>query len=187
MTARRIYIPMPQQAGDVTKAIWDSLVKLSEPKPVDKYYRDHIDPIRLIGQRLLVIYLDNDPNVIRFKHDHYTNPVDEEPSYAYTLRFTPYSGKDPKDTTKPNHAFFNVRKITFPDASDPKAKTAFCLEYWNTNESGATLGYVDPDDEGKHYRYSLNILLESKAPSVDGEKWVPLIVDPDTGNMGAEP
>jgi hypothetical protein len=187
MTARRLYIPMPQQSMDLTKVVWGALAKLSEPKPVDQYYRDHIDPIALGGQRLLVIYLDNDPGMIRFKHDRDPVPENEEPSYAYTLRFAPYSGLDPKDDTKPNHAFFNVKKMTFQDVSETKANTAFVLEYWNTNQDGMVIKYVDPDDAHTQFRYSLNILLESKAPSAKGDKWVPVIVDPDTGNMGAEP
>jgi hypothetical protein len=187
MTTRRTYIAMPQPAQLIT-AIWETLGKLSSGTAVNATDRDHIDPIALVGHRLLVIYIDNDPRIIRFKF--HREPVDltkEEKSYAYTLRFAPYRGSDPEHKTKPNHAFFNVKKITFPGVILPKANTAFTLEYWDTDGSGHPVKDVEMDEADTHFIYSLNILIESKVESSAGPKWVPLIIDPDTGNGGAEP
>jgi hypothetical protein len=65
---------------------------------------------------------------------------------------------------------------------------AFALEYWNTNEMGRPIKDVVFDKPETHYLYSMNIHLEMLAPTADNtEKWIPIILDPDTGNMGGDP
>lgn len=183
LTVRRTYIPVPAPKptqAQIKTAVIPQLKRLSANTSTKPEDRDNIDPINLFGQRVLVIYLDNNPATARFKYD--PDPRNEVASYDYTLRFAPYSGADPKREIKENHAFFNVRKIPFVQADGLTGKEAFVLEFWNSDERGEPIDAKEAEDRS-HYRYSLNILLEVLA----GTRWVPIIVDPDTGNMGAEP
>lgn len=185
LIARRTYIDVPVRKPtkeQVATAVLPELVRLSAGTTAKPDDRNDIDPIRLKGQRILVIYLDNKPTDVRFKYD--PKPENEEQSYDYTLRFAPYSGADPKREIKKNNAFFHVQKITFAEDAPITGKVAFLLDYWDTDENGNKLTTVLAGEDRSHYRYSLNILVEIAA---GGGHWVPLIVDPDTGNMGSEP
>ncbi|HEU0098877.1 MAG TPA: hypothetical protein VFQ67_08905 [Allosphingosinicella sp.] len=153
--------------------------------------RDDLHPIKLSGQRIVAIYLDNDRNDIRFSYKRGSTLAQEEESYAHTIRFTQFSGEDPDAVTRKNHAFFNVRKMLLSGVTAPmRSPEVFLLDYWNTNEIGNKIEVVsgDPDTE---YLYSMNIKLEMAAPmpasSTSPQRWIPIILDPDTGNMGAEP
>lgn len=181
--ARRTYIPVPSPKptkDQVSAAIIPILKRLSAGIDHDANDREDIDPIKLYGQRILVIYVDNKPATARFKYE--SDPLNEVASYDYTLRFAPYSGADPKREIKENHAFFNVQKIALDVTAGLAGKDIFLLDFWNTDEGGNAIN-AKQGESHSHYRYSLNILLEVAA----GTRWIPIIVDPDTGNMGSEP
>lgn len=178
LIARRSYIPYVAGAADRVAKIEAELGLLSAGTSASDYRQD-VDPINLNGQRLLVVYIDHTPSEARFKVG--TTPQQE---YDHTLRFTKYSGKGTTVLIKENHAFVNADKIDLPNL---RGKLALSLEFWNTDENGDKI-----DGTRRPYRYSLNIQLETASPSVDTQgnpmtRWVPVIIDPDTGNMGVEP
>jgi hypothetical protein len=179
LVARRSYIPYEEDQTTRVQNIEDEIKKLSTGKSTS-YYKQDIEPINLKGQRLLVIYVDHKDEEAHFKLGSATGVT----KYDNTLRFTKFSGTSLGNTIWENHAFFNAKEISFPNL-DPNALS---LEYWDTDENGDAA----PGTVHRPYCYSLNIQLEVASPSVDENKkpitrWVPVIVDPDTGNMGVEP
>lgn len=200
MLARQGYVPMPATPNDeeVGKAAIEALRMLKKGEP--SYFwggkiTEHADVINLPSQMVLVLYLDNDPKQIRFEKCN---------GDKYVIRFTPFSGERPEDITKmdikENHAFFGMRPISMPE-NDPdlKGPIAIRLDFWNTDKDGNAIKNVKQDDYKSQHRYSMNIHLQQAvaAPTIvtqpapgsgscDGY-WTPLILDPDTGNMGGEP
>ncbi len=189
LKVRRTYIDITASTN-VPNTILTELRRISAPGALDPLReRDDIHPIRFIGQRIVAIYLNNDINDIRFSYKRNSTIQQEQESYAHTVRFTQYSGEDPSKIIRKNHAFFNIRKLPLGTVADPmKSNEVFLLDYWNTNEIGNHIE-VTSGEQDTEYIYSMNIKLEMAAPppASGPQLWIPIIVDPDTGNMGAEP
>lgn len=194
--ARRTYI------GTDGKLPTDPIIQnriLEELKRVSKWEaadlskdRNDIHPIKLGGQRIIVIYVNNNQEYIRFAYRRGVALPQEQETYPHTIRFTQFSGDDPLNQDRrirKNHAFFNMEKVILTGiTADMESNEAMFLQYWDTDEYGDRL-IVKESDEDTHYIYSMNIKLEmamARSPT-ESVRWVPVIVDPDTGNMGAEP
>lgn len=177
----------------VQTRILGELMRISKlGAPVLANERDDIHPVKLGGQRIVVIYVNNTQDYIRFAHKRGSTvtPEEEKASYTHTVRFTQFSGENPDSLSsmiRKNHAFFNIRKVPLTGiTTDMLSDTALFLEYWDTDEYGDKI-IANKDVPDTHYIYSMNIKLEMAVPSTGTQRWVPVIVDPDTGNMGAEP
>lgn len=192
--ARRTYVGVSGTSPTAVQAkILGELQRLSKGMPPDPTKDvDDIHPIRLGGQRLVVIYVNNKDDYVRFAYRRGGTIQQEVETYPRLVRFTQFSGENPIDLSRivrKNHAFFNIRKVILTGISpDMESNEALFLEYWDTDEYGDKL-VVKKDVPDTHYIYSMNIKLEMAMPKPTGgpERWVPVIVDPDTGNMGAEP
>ncbi len=200
LLARQGYVSMPTNPSDAEVGK-KAIIALKMLKKAEKtyFYKENIieqiDVINLPSQMVLVLFIDNNPNQIRFEKCN---------GDKYVIRFTPFSGELPEDITKmyikENHAFYGMRPISVPD-NDPDliGRTAIRLDFWNTDKDGNKIQNVDQNYYKTHHRYSMNIHLQQAvaAPTIfpapnpgtgscDGY-WTPLILDPDTGNMGGEP
>jgi len=197
LKVRRTYIgpltldPDPTLVASMAQLV---LAKLADTGQYNQYDKYDIDPIHLGSQQILVIYIDNPTNRIRFKYDpNDYNHVDHNHSFDHTIRFVKYSSKGPSIFIRDNHSFFNILKMDITKGgTNLTSDVAFRLDYWNTNEMGQEVTNVTLGNPASHFLYSMNIHLEiySPIPMPDGsmaEKWVPLILDPDTGNMGGQP
>lgn len=192
LTVRRTYIgpltiiPSPAQVEGMAQQV---LAKLAAGNSYNQHDKADIDPIHLGSQQIVVFYIDNPPDKIRFKY----NPTDtnngNNNSYDRTIRFVKFSASDQPLDIKENNAFFNVLKMNIVrTGTSLKSNVAFRMDFWNSDEMGNEIKNVDPNDPDTHYLYSMNIHLEIVSPvSPTSEKWIPIILDPDTGNMGAEP
>jgi len=191
MKVRRTYLDITSSTN-IPAALLTELKRISPWGAPDSIKdRNDLHPIKLSGQRIVAIYLDNNRNDIRFSYKRGGTIQQEDESYAHTIRFTQYSGEDPDNIIRKNHAFFNVRKILLSGVTGPmQSPEVFLLDYWNTNEIGNKIEVVSGEQDTE-YVYSMNIKLEMAAPvpgsSTSPQLWIPVIVDPDTGNMGAEP
>lgn len=196
LTVRRTYIGplnpnvklLPDQVSSMATQALDSLARTGTYNTL--YDKSDIDPIHLGSQQILVIYIDNRTDRIRFKY----NPADineagKNLSFDNTIRFVKYRSADLALLTRDNHAFFNIMKMNIIRTGTLlESGVAFRLDYWNTNELGKPIKNVDLGNALTHFIYSMNIHLEMLAPMADdSEKWVPIILDPDTGNMGGDP
>lgn len=195
LKVRRAYVgplsstnPSPNPTA-VENIASDVLKLLAETGTYSGKYWSDLDPIHLGNQAILVMYIDNRPDRIKFVYnENDTNTANQNTSFGNTIRFVKYRSKGMNSPARDNHAFFNIMKMQIETTGTLlESKVAFRLDYWNTNEMGRPI----KADQGKpetHYIYSMNIHLEMLAPMADDtQKWIPIILDPDTGNMGGDP
>ncbi|HEX8621467.1 MAG TPA: hypothetical protein VF718_05800 [Allosphingosinicella sp.] len=130
------------------------------------------------GQQRIVLFIDNDPKNIGF---------DDRFGLENIVRFTQYRGSNPALEAKKNNAFFNLKRLDFATLGPLKSRTAYELEFWNTDDEGNPIEAIK-ECPTTHYIYSMNIHLKM-AVKTSGEQaiWIPIILDPDTGNMGGDP
>lgn len=194
LVVRRTYVgpltvanPSPTQVEGMAQQV---LAQLAAGNSYNQHDKPDIDPIHLGSQQIVVFYIDNPTDRIRFKHNPAdTNDTNNNSSFDRTIRFVKFSASDTPVDIKDNNAFFNIMKMNIVNqGTSLKSDVAFRLDFWNTNEMGNEIKDVDPDDPDTHYLYSMNIHLEMASPvSATSNKWIPVILDPDTGNMGGEP
>ncbi|MFL6845964.1 MAG: hypothetical protein ACJ8ER_13920 [Allosphingosinicella sp.] len=149
----------------------------------DEYHSDVIHVRRNFSgftmrtQQIVVIFLDNDPAIIRMNDDEELENL---------IRFTPFSGTPPYTERRKNFAFYNLQRLKMTkDVFD--CNTAYRLDFWNTDETGEVLSIDSNSSEDDCYLYSMNIHLLQAPYEPNEVAAIPLILDPDTGNMGAEP
>lgn len=133
------------------------------------------------SRQLIYFFIDNDPGILRF---------DERNKDDTILRFSPYSGKNyaAGAVMKENHAFYNL-KLKDLKIQGSKSQRAVVVEFWNTDKTGNEIK-PDPADSKTHYVYSLNLHVLMNAGKRNGDandRDVPVILDPDTGNVGNGP
>ena len=67
-------------------------------------------------------------------------------------------------------------------------KRAYLIDFWNTDENGNAITGVIEGRPATYYVYAMNIHLEMATSKRTAKlNWVPIIIDPDTGNMGGPP
>ena len=149
----------------------------------DKYHADIVHVRRnfrqftMNCQQVLVIFLDNDPAIIR---------LNDDPEMENLIRFTAFGGAPPYSERRRNFAFYNLQRMKMTKDLF-KCNTAYRLDFWNTDETGALLE-IDADTPVEdRYIYSMNIHMLQAPYEPDEVAAIPVILDPDTGNGGAEP
>jgi hypothetical protein len=152
----------------MVKGIYPPSLKVVRPE-------ENFNNFSMSSQQILVIFIDNDPAVVGFNE---TNGLD------HIVRFTPYSGKNPNGPqVQPNWAFSDLRPIKFkkPRLSHNKA---YRIDFHNTDEGGKPIN--SNSNSSTWYVYSMNIHLR-QVSGTSSNIYIPVIVDPDTGNMGSRP
>jgi hypothetical protein len=173
-----------------------SLKKPAAPEVNVLYKRYNFDEFNMSSQQVVVIYLDNKPENVRFltlediNDDPLTSGQQQSPEerlLEHIVRFARFSGID-RSEVKKNRAFYNIRPIAMPHG-EFRGPTAYRLEYYNTDDDGNPWQGVVYNDKSTHKIYSMNIhLLVRSDPAGGGrERMIPTILDPDTGNMGGQP
>jgi hypothetical protein len=165
-----------------TTAIW-ALAALKDNDPSGfhegKIYRD-LQFISVGQQLILILFVDNNPEHVKFED---TNSLD------YLVRFSQLSAIEPDNPiypVQPNRAFYNLMKFSVPGLT---GKEACRIDYWDTIDTGHVSDPL-PGETAKYRRYSMNIHLRMAIANPilqPGGHWIPLVVDPDTGNMGGGP
>jgi hypothetical protein len=102
-------------------------------------------------------------------------------AFANLLRFTPYR-VDQKATdfslieADPNYSFYNAKTIALGD------RQVLQVENWYLNKDGGAPSSALPCN------YSMNIHLFWESTDKEGTLTrIPIVIDPDTGNMGSTP
>lgn len=142
-----------------------------------KKFKENFEDLTFSSQHVLVIFLDNKIDAVRFSE----KDVD-------IIRFTPVSGNDPSIDINENHAFFDRRPVAINAGSGTSGRLAYLLNFWNTDDKGNKIANVTENDAATHYLYSMNIHLQMATSKRTAKlNWVPIVIDPDTGNGGAYP
>lgn len=108
--------------------------------------------------------------------------------YANLLRFVKHNTTSNMDAYKPrpvdpNHAFFGATLV--PLAANGKERQALRLDNWYCGPKGKP---VDPRDPSTHQFFAMDLnLLWAGAEAGTDRKSIPIIIDPDGGNMGSQP
>lgn len=140
-------------------------------------FQENFEDFSFASQQVAVIYLDNKDDTVRFSSKN-----------SDIIRFVPISGNDPKTHIRPNHAFFNRRAVSIAPGGGTFGKRAYLIDFWNTDENGNAITGVNERDPSTYYLYAMNIHLgmatSKRTPKLN---WVPIIIDPDTRNMGGTP
>lgn len=157
--------------------------------------RYNFDNFSMKGPHILVVYIDNRPNVARFLTisdiENDSLPEGETRPHSkrlldHIVRFTRFSGNDRKEVEK-NFAFYNIQPIPI-SVTDMEGPVAYRIDYHNTDELGHEWE-VTAGNAATYRRYSMNIhyLARSNHAGGGGTRMIPMVLDPDTGNMGIEP
>jgi hypothetical protein len=150
--------------------------------------REHnFDEFSQNSQQRIWLFVDNKPTEMAFE---------DRNGDDYIIRFSPKSGVDPdnklpKNTNRKhyrNNAFFNINVIKDLAIPGLQGKTLISLDYWNTDDNGNDIKNRIKDDISTHHLFSINIHLKLAMSKKAGpNQWLPMIVDPDGGNMGGTP
>lgn len=141
------------------------------------HIRKNFRKFMMNSQQVVIIFLDNDPAIIRLNDDS---------NLEYLIRFTALSGVPPYTERRENHAFYNLRRIKMTKG-EFDCNNAYRMDFWNTDETGALLEIDAHTPEKDWYLYSMNIHMLQAPYEPDEVATIPVILDPDTGNGGAEP
>lgn len=177
LKVRTAYVrpPKPFQVASIVRPILLALRNNGNVAAIRKEV--NFENLTFGSPHLLVMYLDNDPDDIGF---------DDRFGEEYIVRFTPLRGSDPTKPARKNHAFYNLERIEFTNPAPLRSRFAYKLEFWNTNINGDFI-VIDPNCPETHHIYSMNIHLKMAVEADQEVWWVPLILDPDTGNTGGDP
>jgi hypothetical protein len=101
------------------------------------------------------------------------------------IQMTQYGRKGKKDPKDPNNSFFN------PEILNVDGLELLVLENWYTNNKNGKLitkykaGQTTPVSDAEFFSMNIHFLLKSGggAPAVE----IPMVIDPDGGNMGSQP
>ncbi len=180
LTVKQAYVaaPNPQPTNAEIVAVAEPLLQAMSKAGYAgggaQAFKENFEDFSFTSQQVVVIYLDNKDDIIRFSSKD-----------SDIIRFVSISGTDPRIHIRPNHAFFNRRAVSIAPGGGTFGKRAYLIDFWNTDENGNAITGVIEGRPATYYVYAMNIHLEM-ATSKRAAKlnWVPIIIDPDTGNMG---
>ncbi len=165
-------------------------------------YSDNFWRFGFNSQQVIVLFVDNDPDIVGFDPNAHQSQI---------VRFCAYSGQDEQKPRRMNYAFTTLTPLDFTQIDPGSSWTRDCnvgyrLNFWNTDDNGRTITGTVANDPYTHYLYAMNIHLRMLAtalatpqpqppaipgpevpPPVQPRHFIPIIVDPDTGNMGGTP
>jgi hypothetical protein len=197
-TARHGYEPYPGTYPNPQdeRRVVDGLLQAAARGPAswmhssgekEKRREHNFDDFSQNSQQRIWLFVDNLPREMSFE---------DRNGKDYVVRFAPMSGVDPENQLPmnlnrqhyPNNAFFNIDIITNVFIPGLKGQTLISLDYWNTDHEGKPVT-VDPNAPvADHYLYAINIHLKLAMSKRAGpNQWLPMIIDPDGGNMGSQP
>ena len=183
LTVKQAYIaapnPQPTNADIVAVAepLLQAMSKAGYAGGGAQAFKENFEDFSFASQQVVVIYLDNKDDAVRFSSKD-----------SDIIRFVPISGNDPKTHIRPNHAFFNRRAVAMAPGGGTFVKRAYLIDFWNTDENGNAITGVIEGRPATYYLYAMNIHLEMATSKRTAKlNWVPIIIDPDTGNMGGPP
>jgi hypothetical protein len=154
------------------------------------------------SKQKIFFFIDNDPNEFGFVQ---RNGVEHK------IRFVPYSSNPDVDSANihPNTSFYNMKEIDFFQEGTTENwyftenNVGYSLDYWNLNDNGVDIENINYQDPKKYNLFAMNIHLQMDKVTLPSpshpptpvttpvgtpyQTYLPLILDPDTGNMGGTP
>jgi hypothetical protein len=163
--------PTLQQVEELASPIIQKMHSNQQSSIVAVRKEEDLELFGFSSQQIVVIFVDNDPGLVKF----------EDANDEFVVRFVPFSGRQPGELVQENHAFFNLQPFDLVTPMPSGAQRAYKLDYWNTDGNGNKITSL--------YPLSMNIHLKMAVRRSGGQTthWAPVIVDPDTGNMGSRP
>ncbi|MEA3033553.1 MAG: hypothetical protein QOH86_1569 [Sphingomonadales bacterium] len=146
------------------------------------FYQEDLDDFSMGSQQILLMFIDNNKNYVDFRRQRAGESLNDWKDHI--IRFAPLSSVTKKPAQK-NYAFYNLRQITLGNNTGWNNDYGYLLDFWNTKSDGSTIGHPGQTDTSKHFRYAMNI--HADMGGVGSGKFTRIILDPDTGNMGAQP
>jgi hypothetical protein len=180
------------QQNDVAVKLLKELRSPSTSPPVAvQFPSQNFDNFSMNGQQVLVLFVDNPPSLVRFVADADMPPAKppkpRENFLEHIVRFTQFSGQNIGEEMTQNHAFAALKAIDV-SGQGLDGLLAYRLNFWNT--IGGKPIVAKKEDPTTHARYSMNVHLKMAAKPVgtgSSTFTFPLVLDPDTGNMGSNP
>jgi hypothetical protein len=205
-----VYIRFPTNGGGLTAI--HNYVELSEPQSDSQlrslaqkmfeeikgenhdleYYkqRENFEKLSFDRPTLIAFCVDNNEDFVKFAWD---DTLGDEQNLEHLIRFTPYSGhkgykaqgEEYYKKRKPNKNFYDIDRWIMSNPKNLESATVINIKYYNKTESHQNIPEPNKNDAATWHVYSMNIHLLMSGTS--SAKRIPIVLDPDTGNMGSEP
>jgi hypothetical protein len=146
------------------------------------FYKEDLEDFSMGSQQILLMFIDNNKNYVDFRRQRSGESLSIWKDHI--IRFAPLSSVTKKPARK-NYAFYNLRQITLGNHAGWNNDYGYLLDFWNTRSDGNYIGHPNQSDTNNHFRYAMNI--HADMGGVASGKFTRIILDPDTGNMGAQP
>ena len=181
------------EQAQIAQKLLTALKSPGSPTGVNvEFQSENFENFSLNGPQVLVLFVDNDPNLARFVSTADMPPQrpgkDPENYLEHIVRFTQFSGVTLGEEVQKNYNFYALKPVS-PALQGFDSPLAYRLNFWNLDASGNPIK-AKKDEPATHYRYSMNIYLRYAAKLAGaggGKASFPVILDPDTGNMGSNP
>lgn len=174
----------------IRKLVQQVLEKIKGTAHQITYYRERNDFENFSFDRptYVAFFVDNDESYVRFNWD---NALSNLENRKHILRFTPFSGHKgyPNETghykkRRTNKNFYEIESWALTNPKNLASAKVVSIKFFNRDESNLPIKKPNPADPRRWYIYSMNIHLQM---ATSNGKMVPVILDPDTGNMGSDP
>jgi hypothetical protein len=190
LKVRTAYVDLPPSSSDdesvkrLARPILEAMHRNEHASIQAKRKGEDFEAFGSDEQLIIVVFIDNDPADIAFD-----DRLLATHGHDFVIRFTPFSSRNPDATNiYKNNAFLGLRPLTFDRPKPLRTERAYRLEFWNTDHQGNPITGVIEGQANTYYLFSMNIHLKIAMKTTGGQNyWVPLILDPDTGNMGFKP
>ena len=181
------------EQGQIAQKLLAALKSPGSPTGVDvEFQNENFDNFSFNGPQVVVLFLDNDPTLARFVSAADMPPPKPgkapEDYLEHIVRFTQFSGVNLGEEVQKNYNFCALKPVS-PPLQGFDTPLAYRLDFWNRDSAGKPIK-AEKDNPDTHYRYSMNIHLKYAAKlggTGQGKVTFPVILDPDTGNMGSNP
>jgi hypothetical protein len=155
--------------------------------------RKNFDRLSMRYHGVLAIYVDNLSNRVRFPTvaDVQNDPGAPQGTALtqylreHIIRFSRFSGID-REEVQENKAFYQLNPVAI-SGDGLLGPAAYKMNYYNMDKNREGWNNVTDTVKSSHKRYSMNIHLLMAAGTGSNPPMVPIVLDPDTGNMGAQP
>ena len=184
------------QNAIAVKLLHELKAPTSNPPVNVEFLSSNFDDFSMNGKQVLVLFVDNLPSFVRFVGDADMQPgtstIPRENYLEHIVRFTQFSGRIYGKEMEKNHAFCALKPIDL-SGEGFAGPIAYRLNYWNRTLLGGDINSMSNRPDKNHpetwRQFSMNIHLKMTAKPTGSGPTVtfPVVLDPDTGNMGSNP
>jgi hypothetical protein len=184
-----------EQNALAVKLLHELKAPSTPPQVTVEFPYSDFDNFSMNGEQVLVLFVDNLPSLVRFVADSDMQPATpqkpKENFLDHIVRFTRFSGRLYGQEMEKNYAFCALKPIDLTGQGF-EGTLAYRMNYWNRTLAGDINSMSNKPDKNHPEtwrRFSMNIHLRMAAKPTGSGSTVtfPVVLDPDTGNMGSNP